>query len=178
MARARCKCKDQDGWEDLSAEDQAATKAMAIIASWRDAILPRSTPIPAWPDLWTPKLRMPFGAWVEDIQDGDLLPDDVDFSNEENDRDFDDIAVDDDEVSPDPLAHVLDTEAVVQKFQSRLRVIIQGLKDIAHETKYNGAQAKSVYPLSYSYWFLLRQESTDDLMAAYIAYSGSNPLRR
>lgn len=66
-------------------------------------------------------------------------------------------------------ANVLDTEAVVQKFQSRLRVIIQELKDIAHETKYNVVQAKSVYPLSYSFWFLLRQVSTDDFMAAYIA---------
>lgn len=66
-------------------------------------------------------------------------------------------------------ANVLDAESAVQMFRDRLRIIIQGLKDMSHETKYNGAHVKSTCPLSYSFWFLLRQVSTDDFMAAYIA---------
>lgn len=169
MARARCKRKDQDGWENLSAEDQAATKAMAM-----NRVMERRNIFGIDTDFrlagfMDTEAKDAFRDMVEDIRDEDPGLDDEGYSNEENYTDFHDIVVGEDEVALDFPANVLDADSAVQTFRDRLRTIIQGLKDLAHNTRYNGAHVKSTYPLSYSFCFLLRQVSTDDFMAAYIA---------
>jgi hypothetical protein len=110
-----------------------------------------------------------FRNLMNDIQDDEVIvrPDD---EGNEDDESHDmglngEVSVIEDEVALGAILHVVDIEAAVQTFLRRLRMIIQGLKDMARKTEYKKSQKQSTYQLSYSFWFFLRQVPVDELMA-------------
>ncbi|KFY93430.1 hypothetical protein V498_04444 [Pseudogymnoascus sp. VKM F-4517 (FW-2822)] len=70
---------------------------------------------------------------------------------------------------PGALVQVPYVEADVQRFWARFNNIFQGLKEFACGIKYDKTQEKPTYPLSFSFWSILRNIPTEEFMVVYKA---------
>ncbi|KAL5354508.1 hypothetical protein ACLOAV_000597 [Pseudogymnoascus australis] len=70
---------------------------------------------------------------------------------------------------PGALVQVPYVEADVQRFWARFDNIFQGLKGFACGIKYDKTQEKPTYPLSFSFWSILRNIPTEEFMVVYKA---------
>lgn len=66
-----------------------------------------------------------------------------------------------DETFPGAPVQIPHVEADVTRFWTRVRGILQGLEDFVRKIRYDKAQEKPTYPLSFSFRSILRTASTE-----------------